>query len=56
MLFCSVYQDWNGAWVWEILDDEDLYLRCERSFECKTDAHSDLENASHLVRSQFCFH
>ncbi|MDI1294707.1 MAG: hypothetical protein PSY12_02270 [bacterium] len=56
MLNFSVFPDWTGAWLWEILDEGDTYLRCERSFEREQDALEDLEKASHLVRSLLNVH
>lgn len=52
----NVFQDWGGAWIWEILKEDDTYLRCEHSFECELDALNDLENKSHLIRSTLVLH
>lgn len=51
----SVYKDRIGLWVWEVLDKDGLYLRSQRSFTHKCEAFNDLENATHLIRSDLTF-
>lgn len=52
MLNRSIFPDRNGSWVWEVLDDDVVYLRSDRSFVREHDAEKDLNEATHLIRSQ----
>ena len=51
MLKPSIFQNRSGEWVWEIMDDEALYLRSERGFAQEQDARHDLREASYLIHS-----
>lgn len=50
MLNVSIFPDRIGHWVWEVVDDNGVYLRSERSFLQEQDAREDLDNATYLVR------
>lgn len=52
MLNRSVFPDRHGSWVWEVLDDDGVYLRSDRSFVRERDAEKDLDEATHLIRSK----
>jgi hypothetical protein len=50
MLDISIFPDRIGHWVWEVSDEDGVYLRSERSFMQEHEARADLENATYLVR------
>ena len=49
MLETSIFKDRSGEWIWEILDDDNLYMRSAQRFAFKQDAQNDLVGASHLI-------
>ncbi|MEA3389569.1 hypothetical protein [Sphingobium sp. CCH11-B1] len=51
MLNLSVIQDRSGYWVWEVFDDEDVYLRSDRAFAAEQQAWEDLRDATHLIKN-----
>ncbi len=55
MLSHSIFQDWNGLWIWEVSDEDGVYLRSDRSFMQEHDARENLISSTHLVRSKFSF-
>lgn len=53
MLISSFYQDQRDFWVWEVLDEDGVYLRSERAFSNEFDARDDLKVSTHLIQDQF---
>lgn len=52
MLIPSVSQDWSGSWIWEIFDEEGIYLRSDRAFTRERDARENLKESAYLIQSE----
>jgi hypothetical protein len=56
VLMNGYVQEGQTGWGWEIVDQEDVYLRSIDSFVTEQDARDDLYRSSHLIIAQLTIH